>query len=186
MAKSFPLLDFDMLEPSASINSSALSKRAVWPKNTCKYFRVVLMSNHATATSGGNTWTFQMNAPEELNPGKWHMHVQEMVMSGNTPPAGNADRIHDFYIQGIPIRDAYECTPQQDSNLLISTVRGAATVFINRPVASDHLGVVLSDVGQLRGRQITVTVRNGAGALLTDNGLTHWRAVLVFNLLDAY
>jgi hypothetical protein len=177
-------VDFDVLEPQASINSSAMSKKARWPKNAATYFRVNLNSNHASSTSGGNTWSFQLNAPEEMSQGVWHMQVETLVMSGNTAATSNADKINDFHVTGLPLRDTYECTPQQDSTMLLSVVRAANTLSMHRTVTNDSLGVPLCDVGQMRQRRITVSVRNGDGNLLADAGLTHWRMVLVFYLLD--
>lgn len=177
-------VDFDVLEPQASMNSSAMSKKARWPKNAATYFRMNLNSNHALSTSGGNTWSFHINAPEELAQGVWMMQVESVVMSGNTAATSNADKINDFHVTGLPLRDTYECTNQQDSTLLLSVVRGANTFSMHRNVTNDSLGVPLCDLGQLRQRRITLSVRNGDGVLLDDAGLTHFRLVLVFYLAD--
>lgn len=175
---------FDMMEPSATMNSSVSRRKKTMPKTSCSYFRVAFQSNHALSTANGNTWEFQLNAPEEMSPGLWCMQVETIVMSGDDAAITNADRVCDFHVSGIPIRDSYECTQQQDSTLLLSTVRYAGTYTFARNVTFESLGVPLADVGQLRGRRVTVTIRNGNGVALQDDGLTHWRMVVVFYLLD--
>lgn len=172
-------VDFDMLEPGAAMNSSTVRQgRRV--RNECTFFRLNLHSNHAVSTAAGNTWTFQVNCPEELAQGRWMVAADSVVMSGNAAASTNANRICDVHLTGIPLRDNYDATPQQDSSLLASLVRGAPTAYWSRPITMDTVGVPLADLGQLRGRRITVDLRNGDGAPLGDNGLTHWRLSLVF------
>lgn len=176
---------FDMTEPNSDINRSGGSGRRGRP-NACHMFRVNLHSNHALSTSAGNTWTFQLNAPEEFAQGRWMMAVDSLVMSGDAAAAANTNRVNDFYITGVPLRDNYECTPAQDSALLVSTVRGANTHTWARTVTKDTIGVQIADLGQLRQRRITITVRNGDGVPLTVAGLTHWRLGVVFYLFEGY
>lgn len=175
---------FNLLEPGATMNSSTDSRKR-YPNNAVDMFRLNLHSNHALSTAGGNTWVFQINVPEELEQGLWMVTAESVVMSGNAAAATNTDRINNFYVSGLPLRDSFECTAAQESALLLSTVRNANTHTFVRNVCKDSLGIPLADLGQIRGRRVVINVRNGDGNLLGDSGLTHWTMGLVFYRFDA-
>ena len=177
-------LDIDGSKPLSNMAESHVMRKRP-PINSTQYFRLNLCSDHGIASVANNTWTFVLNIPEELEAGVWHVCADTVTVSGSAPSAAAADRIVDFHVQGLPLRDNYTASSAGESTLLVSHARTASTSSWTRNVTTSTLGTPLADLGQIRGRQIIVSLRNGANVLHPDNGVTNWRLVLCFYLHDA-
>lgn len=176
-------LDLNDNGPMSDMVESASSRRRP-PLNTTPFFRLNLSSNHGVANSGNNTWNFLVNIPEELEAGMYCIAAETVVVSGATPSTTAADRIVDFHLQGLALRDSYNASSSGDSTLLVSHVRTAASTMWTRDVSTKTLGIPLADLGQIRGRNISIILRNGDGVIHPNDGVTNWRLVLVIYRID--
>ena len=176
-------LDLDGHGPMSDMGESATSRRRP-PTNTTPFFRLNLCSNHGIANSGNNTWRFLLSVPEELEAGMYCMCPETVVVSGGTPSTNAEDRIIDFHVQGLALRDNYEATSAHESTLLLSHVRTGAVSMWTREVTTKTLGIPICDLGQIRGRNVSIILRNADGVIHPDNGVTDWRIVLVFYRVD--
>lgn len=176
----------DIRKPdSAFIGSTPSRKTPSWPQNTCKFFRVSLESQQALSVANGNTYVFQINAPQELHQGRWCVCWDSLIVAGDALPAANKDAIVDFHVTGLPLRHSYDCTADGESTTIATIVRTSDMTQITKSVSRDTLGVPLNDVGQIRQRRVTVTLLNGDGGIHEAVGITHWRIGLCFYLLDS-
>ncbi len=172
------------LDPFSNMNNSG-NKRKRPRSNTNNMFRLTLRSEDAVNTSYPS-WTFALTIPEELEQGRWMVAADTLCVVGDDVPVGNADKILDFHVtSGLSMRDNYVATPSSESSLLLSHVRTYATSYWSRTVTTDTIGTMLTELGQLVSRRITITLRNGAGSLYPAvSTITNWRLGLVFYRMD--
>jgi hypothetical protein len=125
-----------------------------------------------------------VNVPEQLAQGTWHLALTDLVVSGGIVSSDAVSRHVDIQLLGVQLKDNYAATAQQDTVVVASFARNATSMTMTRDITASTFGIPLADFGQLRGRQVTVVLRDGDGAIHPNSGISHWRAVLAFYLLD--
>ena len=176
----------DIRKPDASFIASAPTRKTPrHPQHTCDFFRVSLESQQALSVVGGHTYTFHVNAPQELQQGRWCVIADNVLVAGTSVLAANKDAIVDFHVRGLPLRHSYDCSADGESTSIACIMRSNIMSQVVRDVTRETLGVPLMDLGQLRQRPITVTLLNGDGVLHDASNVTHWRMSLCFYLLDS-
>lgn len=150
------------------------------PKNAIELdcFRLRLFSGDRLSGTARDA-TFNVDIPREIGDG-YHLAVETFWLSGTTAPTGSVDRIYNFRMLGIPLKDNYAATPNPESDIIFSTVRQTDTLYITRHVSCDKIGIPLSDLGQIRNRPVRVIVTDGTNAPHSDSGLTTWCMQLCF------
>lgn len=164
------------MRPDQTLGASKLPRI---PRNAPQLdcFRIHLNSHHRLSGTTRDA-VFNLDFPVEIGDG-YHISVESVLLSGGTALAGADDRIYTFRMIGLPFRNSFAATGNPESDVLVSVVKQTDTLYISRSITNDTIGIPLSDLGQIRSRQVKVGIVDGVDSLHPDTGLAHWILGLV-------